>query len=171
MYIQQYVPANKVTRHSKCYKNREMSKNKTIFGNVHVHANNTCKYYANGNIVYLRTEYRMPGCAAQKKKLDTLFSFFTRTHFIPSLQRCCRLYFFSVLLVHSVGYMVCHGIFLPTSGVRMPKDITCMMIFLYWYVWKIHILKKVINNNVSFIFSLISYKRFVGFITQIKLLY
>lgn len=66
MYIQQYVPANKVTRHSKCYKNREMSKNKTIFGHVHVHANNTCKYYANGNIVYLRTEYRMPGCAAQK---------------------------------------------------------------------------------------------------------
>lgn len=61
-----YIITNKVTRHSKCYKNREMSKNKTIFGHVHVHANNTCKYYANGNIVYLRTEYRMPGCAAQK---------------------------------------------------------------------------------------------------------
>lgn len=50
-----------------------MSKNKTIFGHVHVHANNACKNYANGNIFFLHTGYRMPGCAAIKKTGDPVF--------------------------------------------------------------------------------------------------
>lgn len=128
-----------------------MSKNKTIVAHVHVHAINACKYYANGNIFFLHTGYRMPRCAA--KNWTPYFSFFTRTHFLPSLLRCCCLFFFSVLLAHWVGYMVCHGIFLLTLGVRMSKNLTCRMIF-YWYAWKfIHIFEIVINNNVSFILS------------------
>lgn len=45
-----------------------MSKNKTIFGHVHVHANNACKYDANGKYFFYvpDTGCRMPGRASQK---------------------------------------------------------------------------------------------------------
>lgn len=144
-----------------------MSKNKTIFGHVHVHANNACKYDANGNIFFT---YRIPDAGCQDglhRKLDTLFFVLLEDAFLtlpPTM-------LVSFLLLCVVG---------PLSGVYglpwnlppnfrctyMSKNITCRMIF-YWYVWKfIHIFKNVSNNNVSFIFLDFMYI-FVGFITQI----
>lgn len=103
-----------------------MSKNKTIFGHVHVHANNACKYDANGNIFFT---YRIPDARTGfTENWTRCFLFFSRAHFLPCLQRCWCRSSFSVLLAHWAGYMVCHGIFLPTLGVRMSKNITCRMI-------------------------------------------
>lgn len=100
-----------------------MSKNKTIFGHVHVHANNACKYDANGNIFFYVPD---TGCQdGLHRKLDTLFFVLLRAHFLTSLQRCWCRSSFSVLLAHWAGYMVCHGIFLPTLGVRI-----CLRILL-----------------------------------------
>lgn len=100
-----------------------MSKNKTIFGHVHVHANNACKYDANGNIFFT---YRIPDARTGfTENWTRCFSFFSRAHFLPCLQRCWCRSSFSVLLAHWAGYMVCHGIFLPTLGVRI-----CLRILL-----------------------------------------
>lgn len=127
-----------------------MSKNKTIFGHVHVHANNTCKYYANGNIFYLRTGYRMPGCAAQKNWTPCFRSSRGRISYPASSDAAV---FTSSLCCWSTEW----GIWSAMESSSQLQVYVCLKYNLHddfslLICVKIYShLEKVINNNFSFI--------------------